>query len=89
MGRHFSSRELKEDAAAAQRASRDGFVIISEDGKPAQVLVSWDEWRRVYGAKGSLAELLSCPGTEDIDLDALIGPRTIDPHPFEFDDEPE
>ena len=85
--RHFTAREFNQDRAAAKRASREGPVVITERGKPAHVLVTWDEWCRVSGAGGSLVDLLSYRGIEDVDFDELIPPRVVE-RQFDFDDEP-
>lgn len=87
MTAHFTSREFNQDVARAKRSTREGPVFITDRGKPAHVLLSYDEYRRILSKGGGLAELLSYPGLEDVDLDSLIPPRTVDTRRFEFDDE--
>ena len=79
MTRQYSSRAFNHDVAGAKRASRDGPVIVTDRGVPAHVLLSWDEYRRLQGKRETVADLLNYPGLEDVDLDALIGPRTTEP----------
>lgn len=65
----FTSRELNRDLARAKRAARSGPVFITDRGRPAHVLLSIDDYRRLAGDRRSLAEALSMPGLADIDLE--------------------
>jgi prevent-host-death family protein len=74
----LSSRELQQNASQAQKAAQDGPVFItSEEGTPAYVLLSIEEYRRITGTgktaadtKGrNIAELLALPGSEDIEFE--------------------
>jgi prevent-host-death family protein len=65
----LSSREFQQNANRAQKATADGPVVITKRGKPAQVLLSFDEYRRLTGGRRTLAEALSMPGLSDIELD--------------------
>jgi|HubBroStandDraft_5_1064220.scaffolds.fasta_scaffold498369_2 prevent-host-death family protein len=73
----MSSREANQNFSRAKRAARDGPVIITERGKPAQVLVSYEEYRRLKGAERNILESLAMPGAEDIDLD--LPARRVEP----------
>ena len=64
-----TSRELNQDVARAKRAARSGPVFITDRGKPAHVLLSTEDYRRLAGQGRSLLETLSMPGLADIDLD--------------------
>ena len=63
----LTSREFNQDAARAKRAARKGPVFITDRGKPALVLLSIDEYRRLRGDKPSIVDLLSMD--EDIDFE--------------------
>ena len=65
----ITSRELNQDVARAKRAAKSGPVFITERGKPAHVLLSIEDYRRLAGQGRSLLESLSMPGLADIDLD--------------------
>ena len=65
----LTSRELDQDVARAKRAAKSGPVFITDRGKPAHVLLSIEEYRRLAGQGRSLLETLSMPGLADIDLD--------------------
>lgn len=65
----FTSRELNQDLARAKRAARSGPVFITDRGKPAHVLLSIDDYRRLAGQNRSLTDSLSMAGLAQIDLD--------------------
>ncbi len=65
-----TSRELNQDVGRAKRAAKSGPVFITDRGKPAHVLLSIEDYRRLAGQRRSLAEALSMPGLTEIDLDA-------------------
>ncbi|HJR68439.1 MAG TPA: type II toxin-antitoxin system prevent-host-death family antitoxin [Gammaproteobacteria bacterium] len=64
----MTSREFNQDASKAKRAASDGPVFITDRGRPAHVLLTIEEYRRLVGREGSIAELLALPGAEDIEL---------------------
>jgi len=61
----FSSREVNHDLGRAKKAARHGPVIITDRGKPAHVLLSIEEYRRLTGGHRNLVEALSMPGLSD------------------------
>jgi len=46
----FSSREFNQDTGRAKKAAANGPVFITDRGKPAHVLLSIKEYRRIYDA---------------------------------------
>lgn len=64
-----SSREFNQDVSGAKRAANEGPVFITDRGRPAHVLLSIEEYRRLTGGEASIGELLALPGAEDIDFD--------------------
>ena len=64
----MSSREFNQDASKAKKASIHGPVIITDRGRPAHVLLSIDEYRRLTGQDRKIADLLAMPGIEDVEL---------------------
>lgn len=69
----LSSRDLNQDIGRAKRAANDGPVIITDHGRPAHVLLSYEQYQRITGQKRSLLDTLSQPaGIEDIDFDFEI-----------------
>jgi len=65
----LSSREFQQNASQAQKAAQDGPVFITSRGKPAHVLLSIEEYRRITGKEQNIADLLYMPGAEDIELE--------------------
>ncbi len=64
----FSSREFNQDAGKAKKAALAGPVIITDRGRPAHVLLSFEEYQRLAGLRGHIADLLAMPGVEDVEL---------------------
>jgi len=65
----LSSREFNQDVSCAKRAADEGPVIITDRGEPVYVLVRHDAYRRLTEGGPTIRELLSLPGTEDIEFD--------------------
>ena len=64
-----TSRELNRDVARAKRAAKAGPVFITDRGRPAHVLFSIEDYRRLAGERRSLLDVLSMPGLADIDFE--------------------
>ena len=66
----FSSREFNQDTGRAKKAAANGPVFITDRGKPAHVLLSIQEYRRLAGQHHSIGEALGWPaGVEDIEIE--------------------
>lgn len=66
----LSSRELNQDVSRAKRAARRGPVIITERGRPAHVLLTFEAYQRLVGTNGSIIDWLGQPaGVENVDLE--------------------
>ena len=72
----MTSREFNRDVAKAKRAAKDGPVIVTDRGRPAHVLLDYEEYRRLKGPR-TLYEALYDDSTADIEL--YIEPRRIEP----------
>ena len=79
----ISSREFNQDTGSAKKAAAKGPVFITYRGKPAHVLLSIEEYRRLAGKGKSLAEALAMPGLADIELD--IPERRIELRDVDFE----
>ena len=65
-----SSREFNQHTSRAKDAARSGPVIITERGRPAHVLLTFEEYQRLAGSKGSIIERLGLPpGVEEVELE--------------------
>jgi prevent-host-death family protein len=68
MATTMSSRAFNGDVARAKRAAAEGPVIITDRGRPAHVLLSWDEYARLTGQGASIADLLHHEGAAEIEF---------------------
>lgn len=64
----LSSRELNQDVTRAKKASRKGPVFITDRGKPAHVLLSFEDHQRLTKQHRNIAEALAMPEGVDIEL---------------------
>ena len=68
----ISSREFNQDVGKAKRAAENGPVVITDRGKPAYVLMKYDEYRRTVVPKKreTLFDMLRQDGPEaDFDFE--------------------
>ena len=65
----LTSREFNQDTSRAKKAARRGPVVITDRGKPAHVLMTFQHYERLTGRGRSIVETLSMPGLSDIELD--------------------
>lgn len=65
----FSSREFNQDTSRAKKAASAGPVIITDRGKPAHVLLSFEDYQRIIGKHRNILDALSMPGLADIEFD--------------------
>ncbi len=70
MAKSITSRAFNQDVSLAKRAADDGPVIITDRGRPAHVLLSFEAYLHLTGAAGTLLEALAMPGLSDIEFDA-------------------
>lgn len=73
----MSSREFNHDTGRAKNAARNGPVFITDRGRPAHVLLTFEDYQRLTGGQDSIIDLLGLPPNEvDIELET---PRLRDP----------
>ncbi len=65
----LSSRQFNQDASKAKKAAQEGPVFITDRGKPAHVLLTYEAYQQMTGARQKIADLLMMPGIEDIDIE--------------------
>ena len=66
----LTSREFNQDASGAKKAALRGPVFITDRGRPAHVLLTIEDYRRLTGGNMSLADALAQPGDADFDFKA-------------------
>ena len=77
----LSSRELNQDVTRAKRATKSGPVFITDRGKPAHVLLSFEEYQRLTKQRRNIADALAMPDAADIEFEpprATIGVQPAD-----------
>ena len=65
----LSSRQFNQDASKAKKAAKAGPVFITDRGRPAHVLLTFDEYKKITGGRTKIADLLAMPGIDDIELE--------------------
>ncbi|HEV2952906.1 MAG TPA: type II toxin-antitoxin system Phd/YefM family antitoxin [Candidatus Dormibacteraeota bacterium] len=65
----LSSREFNQDASKAKKAASLGPVFITDRGRPAHVLLTIEEFRRLSGEQARISDLLAMPGIEDVEFE--------------------
>lgn len=65
----LSSREFNQHASEAKKLANQGPVFITDRGKTAHVLLSFEEYQRLTASHQKIADLLAMPGVEDIEFD--------------------
>jgi prevent-host-death family protein len=71
-----TSREFNQDTGRAKKAARRGPVVITDRGRPAHVLLTFEDYRKLVGAEESIIERLGGPpGVEDVEF---VVPRMRD-----------
>ena len=78
----MTSREANQDFSRAKREAKSGPVIITERGRPANVLLTYEEYRRLIGPRTHIVDALQMPGQEEIEFEPpprrKAAPRKID-----------
>ncbi|MFK0329763.1 type II toxin-antitoxin system Phd/YefM family antitoxin [Rhizobium sp. NPDC090275] len=65
----ISSREFNQNRSSAFRATAKGAVIITDRGKPAYVLLTVDEYRKLTKQEDSISEAFYVPGADEIEFE--------------------
>ena len=67
----LSSRELNQDVSRAKKAAQSGPVFITDRGKPAHVLLSFEAYQRLTQQRRNIADALAMPvGGAEFDFEA-------------------
>ncbi len=77
----ISSREFNQGASEAKRAANKGPVFITDRGKPAHVLLNFEDYQRLTKQRRDIADALAMPGNVDFEFEpsrVTIGARPAD-----------
>ncbi len=78
----ITSRAFNQDAAGAKRTANQGPVFITDRGRPAHVLMSFEEYQRLTKQRRNIADALAMPELADV---AFEPPKVnIDIRPADF-----
>ncbi len=64
----LSSRQFNQDASKAKKAALTGPVFITDRGRPAHVLLTFEEYKKITRGQTKIADLLAMRGAEAIEL---------------------
>jgi prevent-host-death family protein len=80
----MSSREFNHDTGRAKKAADTGPVFITDRGRPAHVLLSIEDYRRLTDDGKTIADCLAMPDAAAADFDPpKLGDLGL--RPAEFD----
>lgn len=65
----MSSREFNQDASRAKKAASAGPVFITDRGRPAHVLLSIDDYRKLAGGHMTLLDAVAQPDAPDFEFE--------------------
>ena len=66
----LTSQELSQDVTRAKEAAKNGPVFITDRGKPAHVLLSFEDYQRLTKQQRNITDALAVPGVADIEFEA-------------------
>jgi hypothetical protein len=73
----LSSREFNQDTSRARSAARSGPVFITERGRPAYALLTFEDCQRLTGGQDSTVDLLGL-ASDEVDVELETGtPRDL------------
>jgi prevent-host-death family protein len=70
----LTSRQLNQDASKAKKAALAGPVIITDRGRPAHVLLTYEAYKRLQGGSKKIADLLAMPDSAEMELKIPVSP---------------
>jgi prevent-host-death family protein len=83
MATQMSSREFNQDTSGAKKASENGPVYITDRGRPAHVLLSFDAYEELVAPNRALDLLAEPAGVADIEFVAAKNTDAAQPAAFE------
>lgn len=75
----LSSRELNQDVTRAKKAAQHGPVFITDRGKPAHVLLTFDDYQRLTKQRRNIADALAQPTDAAVEFEAPNAAITLRP----------
>ncbi|MFV2017699.1 type II toxin-antitoxin system Phd/YefM family antitoxin [Micromonospora sp. LOL_023] len=78
-----SNREFNLDKGWAKIAARSGPVFITDRGRPAHVLLTFEYYQRLTGGQGSIVDLIGLSLDED-DIELEVTPSNDPARPADL-----
>jgi len=75
----MTSREFNQDSSAAKRAARRGPVYVTDRGRPAHVLLTYEEYEQLIGTRRVLDVLAEPQGVEDVEFEVPVSAESLGP----------
>ncbi len=78
---NISSQDFEQDPERMLRMADERPVVISDEGRPSHVLLSWPDYCRLVAGRQNLAAKLGAPGLSDINFEperVHVVPRDVD-----------
>jgi prevent-host-death family protein len=79
----MTSREFNQDTSGAKKAAEQGPVYITDRGRPAHVLLTYEAYEQLIGPQRVLDRLAEPPGIEDVEFSVPTSEER--PRPAVFD----
>lgn len=83
MTTRISSREFNQDTGAAKKAAERGPVYITDRGRLAHVLMTYDAYEQLVGEHRVIEMLAEPVGVEDIELAIPVSSDVAQPAAFD------
>lgn len=83
MATTMTSRDFNQDAGRAKRAAERGPVYITDRGRPAHVLLTYDAYEILIGRNRVIDMLGEPAGVEDVELPTPASPDVARPATFD------
>jgi len=83
MTTQMSSRQFNQDTSGAKKAAENGPVYITDRGRPAHVLMTFDDYEELVGPHRVLDLLAEPAGVADIEFAAPKNSDVARPAAFE------
>ena len=79
----ITSREFNQDTSGAKKAAEKGPVYITDRGRPAHVLLTFDAYEQLIGRHRVLDLLAEPAGVEDIEFSIPRSSERAEPARFD------
>jgi prevent-host-death family protein len=83
MTTQMTSREFNQDTSGAKKAAERGPVYITDRGRPAHVLLTFEAYEELVGSHRVLDLLAEPAGVEDVDFVVPVSEDTARPATFD------